>query len=620
MPDYSESSPARRNLQRDLRELEYGFRSQQLFLEHIEIRFGRLLKLLAPLAPAWQAAEARRELLETELESSAQEVGFLQRELQTLERILARQESRRDTRVQGRLQELEARFISLDAGLDGSRRRIAELEAEAAGLLEQAHERQSEAGLLQQESLELQRESRLLQDENRHLSAALATFEETEQEYLRLLELKDKQLQELSKLYEFELEQQAEELSRTSLDQQSRQQQSQSLGRSLARLAQERNAGQLQQQNLLEQLDALEADNRRLQAALTQAEQARDKLASLESQLEDKLGQHVPLEVLSYCHFYESAQGLGLELPETLYAQLAEALRLPEAERGLLESRLRLQPGRLQQVLSDWSRRHPDALNRRSLPKLPGSPAENSPLSGLVRVPAGSYPLGDDLHPAERPAHRYHSEGFAIARLPVTNADYARFMAAGGYDNPDWWLPEGWNLIQTESLSAPAFWLKRGYACGPDYPDYPVIGVSWYEAVAYASWAGRRLPSEAEWEAAGRGPDGLRWPWGDEWRDGLANTAEAGINNTTPVGVFPEGVSPFGCLDLVGNVFEWTLSAYKPYPYAADDGREDLRAPGPRTLRGCSWNHRGHYFTRLSYRFQADLTTRHSDIGFRVAN
>lgn len=617
MPDDSESSPARRNLQRDLRELEYGFRSQQLFLEHIEIRFGRLLKLLAPLAPAWQAAEDRRELLETELESSAQEVGFLQRELQTLERILARQESRRDTRVQGRLQELEQRFISLDAGLDGSRQRLAALEAEAAELLEQAHERRSEAGLLQ-ESLELRRESRLLQDENRHLSAALAAFEETEQEYLRLLELKDKQLHELSRLYEFELEQQAEELSRTSLDQQSRQQQTQSLGRSLARLAQERNAGQLQQQNLLERLDALEADNRRLQAALTQAERDRETLESLEAQLEDKLGQHVPLEVLSYCHFYESAQGLGLELPETLYAQLAEALRLPEAERGLIESRLRLQPGRLQQVLADWSRRHPDALSRRSLPA--GSPAETSPLSGLVRVPAGSYPLGDDLHPAERPAHRYHSEGFAIARLPVTNADYARFMGAGGYDNPDWWLPEGWNLIQAEGLRAPSFWLKRGYACGPDYPDYPVIGVSWYEAVAYATWAGRRLPSEAEWEAAGRGPDGLRWPWGDEWREGLANTAEAGINNTTPVGVFPEGVSPFGCLDLVGNVFEWTLSAYQPYPYAADDGREDLRTPGPRTLRGCSWNHRGHYFTRLSYRFQADPTTRHSDIGFRVAN
>ena len=89
--------------------------------------------------------------------------------------------------------------------------------------------------------------------------------------------------------------------------------------------------------------------------------------------------------------------------------------------------------------------------------------------------------------------------------------------------------------------------------------------------------------------------------------------------HTTPVGLYPAGASAVGCLDLVGNVFEWTRSLFVGYPYQADDGREDLSAAGPRTLRGCSWNHRGSYFTRLSYRFQAPPETRHSDIGFRCA-
>lgn len=595
-----------RNLQRDLRELEYSFRSVQLFLEHIELRFNRLLKQLNPLVPAWKAQAEHRQTLENELESTCQEVGFLQRELQTLERILAQQQNSRDSRWQGHMKELEQGYLELEAELENSRERILALEETAADLLEVNQENHQEAAVLQKE--------------NRHLADALAAFEETEQEYLRLLEAKEKQIHDLTRLYEFELDQQTLELSQTSQDQQSRQQQSQSLGRSLARLAQERNAGLHQQKNLQEQLEALESENFQLRQALEQSEQEKARIHSLESQLQESLGQHLPLEVLSFCHFYESVQGLGLELPETVYQQLAQTLRLPESERTLLESRLRLQPGRLQSFLSEWLRQHPDAINRRSQAGLqPGFARKSSDETGLVRIPAGSYLIGDDLHPAERPAHAFESPGFAISRLPVTNADYARFMAAGGYQSPDDWLPEGWAFIQAEKITGPAFWQKRGYACGPDYPDYPVIGISWYEAVAYANWAQLRLPSEAEWEAAGRGPSGLRWPWGDEWRDGLANTAEAGIHNTTPSGIFPEGASPFGCLDLVGNVFEWTASLYQPYPYRSDDGREDLRSNGPRSLRGCSWNHRGHYFTRLSYRFQADPTTRHSDIGFRVA-
>ncbi|HEY9840717.1 MAG TPA: SUMF1/EgtB/PvdO family nonheme iron enzyme [Candidatus Obscuribacterales bacterium] len=629
MPD----SITQRNQQRDLRELEYAFRSQQLFLEHIEIRFARLLRLLEPLLPAWKAQEESRQALETELESTCQEVGFLQREIQTLERILGRQDESRQIRWSGRVQELETTYLQLDGWLDTSQQRIEAMEETVSGLLEQAQEKlhllaEIQAGhrqtieqidsenrlALVQLQTENQQEIERLLAENRHLAAALAAFEETEQEYLRLLEHKEQQLQELTALYEFELGQLSGELSRSGQDQ-SREQQ-QTLGRSLARLAQERNSVIQDQQSLRDHVEDIETENRQLKQTLAQTQSEKEQIQGLAGSWQEHFGPHVPMEVLSYCHFWETIQGLELDLPETLYQQLGEALRLPESERALIESRLRLQPGRLQRFLSDWSTQHPDALSRRSPTQ---QTRKGTPETGLLRIPAGKYPIGDDLHPAERPAHSYETAGFAIARLPVSNADFARFMAAGGYQNPDFWLPEGWNFIQAEALHGPAFWQKRGYACGPDYPDYPVIGISWYEAVAYATWADLRLPSEVEWEAAGRGPDGLRWPWGNEWRDGLANTAEAGINNTTPVGIFPEGASPFGCLDLVGNVFEWTLSLYQSYPYRPDDGREDLRSVEPRTLRGCSWNHRGHYFTRLSYRFQAEPTTRHSDIGFRLA-
>jgi formylglycine-generating enzyme required for sulfatase activity len=295
-------------------------------------------------------------------------------------------------------------------------------------------------------------------------------------------------------------------------------------------------------------------------------------------------------------------------LPHTVLQAAAEALQLAPQQQQHLQSRVRLQPGRLSQVLAA----HPHQL------ELP-APQPPEPLAYFVQVPAGPYPIGDELQPAERPAQLWHSPGYAIARFPVTNADFEQFMQAGGYQQPDYWLPEGWTFVQQEGMQTPAFWCKRGYQSGPDYPDYPVVGVSWYEALAYTTWRQCRLPTELEWEAAGRGPEGLRWPWGNSWDAERANTADNQLMNTTPVGLYPAGASPLGCMDLIGNVFEWTLSVYQAYPYQAEDGREDLRSPAPRTLRGCSWNHRGSYFTRLSYRFQAEPETRHSDIGFRCA-
>jgi formylglycine-generating enzyme required for sulfatase activity len=271
-----------------------------------------------------------------------------------------------------------------------------------------------------------------------------------------------------------------------------------------------------------------------------------------------------------------------------------------------------------------------------------------------VEIPGGPFIMGsdedDDLAwDAERPAHMLDLATFWVSRYPITNAQYQPFLAAGGYDCPDYWrTAEGWawrngaaadlSPIDDERLRqdyekwlagrlldrrARPFWWddpKRGA------PTRPVVGITWYEALAYCRWldaalrsASRfpfpvghavSLPSEAEWEKAARGPQKLRWPWGDVWQEGVANTEEAGLGQICPVGMFPAGASPYRVLDLSGNVWEWTRSRWgrksgrKPdygYPYVANDGREDLSGPDWRIIRGGSWyNDRG--YVRGGYR------------------
>jgi formylglycine-generating enzyme required for sulfatase activity len=171
-----------------------------------------------------------------------------------------------------------------------------------------------------------------------------------------------------------------------------------------------------------------------------------------------------------------------------------------------------------------------------------------------------------------------------------------------------------------------------------------VVDVSWDEANEFCAWLTReigdwglgtrsdvpnpqslipnpqafRLPSEAEWERAARGINGSIFPWGNSWDTAHANTRESAIATTTPVGAYPGGASAVGCLDMAGNVWEWTASLDRPYPYAADDGREDPRAPGRRILRGgCYAN--PHSFARCACRFRLLPSVRNSFMGFRLA-
>jgi formylglycine-generating enzyme required for sulfatase activity len=162
----------------------------------------------------------------------------------------------------------------------------------------------------------------------------------------------------------------------------------------------------------------------------------------------------------------------------------------------------------------------------------------------MVRIPAGDFLYGERQERRSLPA-------FWIDRAPVTNADYQRFLAA----HPDYPVPFG-DEIWARSYN----WDRAARTFPAGKSDHPVTLVAWYDAEAYAAWAGGRVPTEEEWEKAARGTDGRRYPWG-RWEEGRCNTFEGGCMDTTPVRAFsPDGDSPYGCVDTAGNVWEWTTS------------------------------------------------------------
>ncbi|WP_148588825.1 ergothioneine biosynthesis protein EgtB [Streptomyces sp. WAC01526] len=212
-------------------------------------------------------------------------------------------------------------------------------------------------------------------------------------------------------------------------------------------------------------------------------------------------------------------------------------------------------------------------------------------LPAEVLVPGGPFTMGTSAEPwaldNERPAHRRLVPAFLIDTTPVSNGAYQRFIEAGGYEEPRWWAPAGWAQVQEHKLRAPLFWkrdggqwLRRRFGVTePVPPDEPVLHVSWYEADAYARWAGRRLPTEAEWEKAARHDPATgrsrRYPWGDE--DPTPAHANLGQRHLrpAPIGSYPDGQSPLGIRQLMGDVWEWTASDFLPYPgFAAFPYRE----------------------------------------------
>lgn len=172
--------------------------------------------------------------------------------------------------------------------------------------------------------------------------------------------------------------------------------------------------------------------------------------------------------------------------------------------------------------------------------------------AGMVKVPKGPFLYGEDKH---REAIDYD---YWIGIYPVTNKEFGAFISAHGYQNQAYWSQEGWKWRTDNNIQSPDrdYWKDAKW----DKFDHPVVGVSYYEAEAYAKWVGMRLPTEQEWEKAARGTDGRMYPWGNEFDKNKCNCNEASIGHTTPITRYPDGISPYGCYDMAGNVWEWCAS------------------------------------------------------------
>ncbi len=278
-------------------------------------------------------------------------------------------------------------------------------------------------------------------------------------------------------------------------------------------------------------------------------------------------------------------------------------------------------------------------------------------LGQFSAIPPGEFVMGDgkDRHTLNLPY------GYLIGQYPLTNAEYAPFIEAGGYRERRWWTAAGWQEKEKGSWSEPEYWRDSRF----NRPNQPVVGVSWYEAVAFCRWrteqlavsgqlsavreqlatvSGRpvkdvvvRLATEAEWEKAARGPstgsgqgaDGRVFPWGDAFDEARVNMrlGEQQVNATTPVGLYPGGRSPYGLYDCAGNVWEWCATAapgwnLKKYPYELENewGEDylDRTNVSARVLRGGSWLNGNENGARCAFRVRNYGDDRNPNRGFRV--
>jgi len=250
-----------------------------------------------------------------------------------------------------------------------------------------------------------------------------------------------------------------------------------------------------------------------------------------------------------------------------------------------------------------------------------------APPPGMVLVPAGPFQMGTDRTDAASgeaadlglpytwysdatPRHTVNLPAFYIDKYEVTNAQYLRF------------------LNETEiPLGTPYGWEGDHPADGTG--DYPVAGLNWYEAYLACQHYGKRLPTEAEWEKAARGTDGRLYPWGDTFDESFANVATGSAGRLMPVGSFPQGASPYGAEDMIGNAWEWTKDWYKPYPgstFVSDNYGKEFKV-----IRGNSYSAVGHFpdeaqrrevvenMSRANYRFAFNPQGKFRDSGVRCA-
>ena len=221
----------------------------------------------------------------------------------------------------------------------------------------------------------------------------------------------------------------------------------------------------------------------------------------------------------------------------------------------------------------------------------------------MILIPAGEFIMGSPEGEGgdnEHPQHTMFLDAFYIDKYEVTNAQYKQFMDARGRKAPKYWDDGKYNQ-----------------------PNQPVVGVTWHDAVAYAKWAGKRLPTEAEWEKAARGTDGRKYPWGNEWDSSKCNSGfdGDGYKGIAPVGNFHDGASPYGVMNMAGNVWEWVADWYDE-DYYSRSPQQNPKGPdsgSSRVLRGGSWYGANQADLRCAYRYGYGPGLRYFFRGFRCA-
>ncbi len=282
----------------------------------------------------------------------------------------------------------------------------------------------------------------------------------------------------------------------------------------------------------------------------------------------------------------------GVDLPPDPLRHLWAADGLPKAQRqqlpdfatvaqGLKEGRslvlaqLQRDPEPSELPLWCWLLQHESQHNEtiaflkqyhRGLPVAPRCAPLPPPDVGMVSIPGGRVAIGNNSpwgQDNEQPRHWVEVEPFWCDRFPVTHGEYQAFIAAGGYQNRQYWTVAGWEWRSQQGITQPLYW-QEDLA----WANHPVCGVSHYEAAAYAQFVDKRLPTEAEWEtvAGYRGTTTTTYPWGEGEPTANHGNFDGNIGQTTAVNAYPLGQSSTGCWDLLGNVWEWTASPFAPYP------------------------------------------------------
>jgi serine/threonine-protein kinase len=222
-------------------------------------------------------------------------------------------------------------------------------------------------------------------------------------------------------------------------------------------------------------------------------------------------------------------------------------------------------------------------------------------------IPAGEFTMGSDStgDAVSRPAHTVYLEAFYIDKYEVTNEMYDACVYA----------------VECRKPQNPGSVTRSTYYSNPVFANYPVLYIDWYMALAYCEWRGARLPTEAEWEKAARGTDERIYPWGSPQLNCSYANLPGCVGDTAPVDQYDKSQSPYGVYGMAGNVWEWTSTLFKLYPYNSEDGREDLTSSGKRVARGGSWHTFGGNAgnARTDTRFELDPAYYGAYVGIRCA-